>query len=117
MEISNEDGESLGIFKPEQSFYPAFSLRPARAAIRSTPLEDVYIIPNDFFPDGSVGFRISGEPSCHVDVGSRTCDGPRHPHSSVAGKARKPGPGACSDAVHKPGIRVGIRVRKTVSWS
>ena len=58
VEIFEEDGESLGFFRPEQSFYPAFSLRPARAAIRSTPLEDVYIIPNDFFPDGTVGFRI-----------------------------------------------------------
>ena len=62
VEIFDEDGESLGIFKPEQSFYPAFSLRPARAAIRSTPLEDVYIIPNDFFPDGTVGFRILVNP-------------------------------------------------------
>ena len=62
VEILNEGGESLGLFRPEQSFYPAFNLRPARAAIHSTPLEDVYVIPNDFFPDGTVGFRILVNP-------------------------------------------------------
>lgn len=62
VEFFNEDGESLGLFRPEQSFYPAFNLRPARAAIHSTPLEDVYVIPNDFFPDGTVGFRILVNP-------------------------------------------------------
>ena len=62
VEIFDQDGESLGIFRPEQSFYPTFSLRPARAAIRSTPLEDIYVIPNDFFPDGTVGFRILVNP-------------------------------------------------------
>ena len=62
VEIVDEDGRSLGTFRPEQSFYPAFNLRPARAAIHSTPLEDVYIIPNDFFPDGTVGFRVLVNP-------------------------------------------------------
>ena len=62
VEIFNEDGDTLGIFRPEQSFYPSFNLRPARAAIHSTPLEDVYVIPNDFFPDGTVGFRILVNP-------------------------------------------------------
>ena len=62
VEFLNEDGESLGFFHPEQSFYPSFNLRPARAAIHSTPLEDVYVIPNDFFPDGTVGFRILVNP-------------------------------------------------------
>ncbi len=62
VEFFDEDGKSLGLFRPEQSFYPAFNLRPARAAIHSTPLEDVYVIPNDFFPDGTVGFRILVNP-------------------------------------------------------
>ena len=56
------DGEVLGTYQPRQVFYPQFSLRPARAAIRSTPAEDLYIIPNDFFDDGTVGFRILVNP-------------------------------------------------------
>ena len=56
--VVERDGKSLGTYSPWQDFYPSFSLRPARAAIRSTPIEDLYIIPNDFFQDGSVGFRI-----------------------------------------------------------
>ena len=56
------DGKILGIYEPTQDFYPRFSIAPARAAIRSTPVEDLYIIPSDFFTDGSVRFRILVNP-------------------------------------------------------
>ncbi|MEE9199266.1 MAG: cytochrome c-type biogenesis CcmF C-terminal domain-containing protein [Dehalococcoidia bacterium] len=56
------DGRVLGTYEPRQAFYPRFSIAPAQAAIRSTPIEDLYIIPNDFFDDGTVGFRILVNP-------------------------------------------------------
>lgn len=57
-----KNGKVLGIYEPTQDFYPRFSIAPARAAIRSTPMEDLYIIPSDFFTDGSVRFRILVNP-------------------------------------------------------
>ena len=56
------DGRVLGTYDAKQAFYPRFSIAPSRAAIRSTPIEDLYIIPNDFFEDGTVGFRIMVNP-------------------------------------------------------
>lgn len=53
---------NIGTFETVQSFYPRFSIAPARAGIHSTPIEDLYIIPNEFFEDGSVGFRIMVNP-------------------------------------------------------
>ena len=33
-----------------------------RAAIRSTPVADLYVVPSENLPDGSVGFRILVNP-------------------------------------------------------
>ena len=51
-------GNNIGTLEAVQSFYPRFSIAPARAGIRSTPIEDLYVIPNEFFEDGSAGFRV-----------------------------------------------------------
>jgi cytochrome c-type biogenesis protein CcmF len=53
-----KDGNSLGTMKATYNFYPSFRMASTRAALRSTPIEDLYIIPQEFFEDGSVAFRI-----------------------------------------------------------
>ena len=55
-------GESLGTIEPKRSFYPSFNMAATRAAIRSTPVEDLYVVPSENMPDGSVGFRILVNP-------------------------------------------------------
>ena len=47
---------------PRRSFYPSFNMASTRAAIRSTPVEDLYVVPSENLPDGSVGFRILVNP-------------------------------------------------------
>ena len=41
-----------------REFYPSFNMAATRAAIRSTPVEDFYVVPSENMPDGSVGIRI-----------------------------------------------------------
>ena len=48
----------LGIMEAQNHFYPSFRMSSTRSAIRSTPVEDLYIIPQEFFDDGRVAFRI-----------------------------------------------------------
>ena len=55
-------GKLLGTIEPKRSFYPSFNMAATRAAIRSTPVEDLYIVPSENLPDGSVGFRILVNP-------------------------------------------------------
>jgi cytochrome c-type biogenesis protein CcmF len=52
------DGNLLEIIKPNRSFYPSFNMASTRAAIRSTPVEDLFIVPSENLDNGSVGFRI-----------------------------------------------------------
>ena len=52
----------LGTMTPRRSFYPDFSMASTRAAIRSTPVEDFYVIPSEVLDDGSVGFRMFVNP-------------------------------------------------------
>ncbi len=52
----------IGTLTPQRSFYPDFSMASTRAAIRSTPVEDLYIIPSEIREDGSVGFRVFVNP-------------------------------------------------------
>ena len=52
------DGSLLEIIKPNRSFYPSFNMASTRAAIRSTPVEDLFIVPSENLDNGSVGFRI-----------------------------------------------------------
>ena len=57
-----KDGSSLAEMRPKRSFYPGFNMASTRAAIRSTPIEDFYVVPSENMPDGSVGFRIMINP-------------------------------------------------------
>ncbi|NQW24342.1 MAG: heme lyase CcmF/NrfE family subunit [SAR202 cluster bacterium] len=56
------DGELLETIRTNRAFYPNFNMAATRAAIRSTPVEDLYIVPSENLPDGSVGFRILVNP-------------------------------------------------------
>ena len=48
--------------KAVYDYYPAFRMASTKSGLRSTPIEDLYIIPSEFFDDGSVGFRININP-------------------------------------------------------
>ena len=52
------DGVLKYRLEPDRAFYPAFNMASTRAAIRSTPVEDLYIVPSENLEDGSVGLRI-----------------------------------------------------------
>ena len=56
------DGELLDVINPNRAFYPSFNMASTRAAIRSTPVEDFYVVPSENLPDGDVGFRILVNP-------------------------------------------------------
>ena len=56
------DGELLEVMTARRSFYPAFNMASTLAAIRSTPVEDFYVVPSENRPDGAVGFRILVNP-------------------------------------------------------
>ncbi len=55
--ISRGDN-SLGTFYPWRAFYPDFRMSATRAAIRSTPIEDLYIIPSESTEGGGAVFRV-----------------------------------------------------------
>ena len=48
----------LGVMRPVRTFYPSFNMAAARGAIRSTPVEDFYIVPSEFQEDGRAVFRV-----------------------------------------------------------
>jgi cytochrome c-type biogenesis protein CcmF len=48
----------LGVMRPVRTFYPGFRMAAARGAIRSTPVEDFYIVPSEFQEDGRAVFRV-----------------------------------------------------------
>ena len=48
----------LGIMRPFRSFYPEFRIAATRGAIRSTPIEDFYIVPSQTSEDGQGVFRV-----------------------------------------------------------
>ena len=54
----DRNGEYLTTMTARRSFYPSFNMASTLAGIRSTPVEDLYIVPSENLPDGSVGFRI-----------------------------------------------------------
>ncbi len=56
------DGKLRYILKPQRAFYPSFNMAATRAAIRSTPVEDLFVVPSENLPDGSVGFRVLVNP-------------------------------------------------------
>ena len=52
----------FGTYYPRRDFYPSFSMASTQAAIRSTPIEDLYIIPGEFLEDGRAVFRVLVNP-------------------------------------------------------
>ena len=56
------DGDLLETVRAKRDFYPSFNMAATTAAIRSTPVEDLYIVPSENLPDGRVGFRILVNP-------------------------------------------------------
>ena len=48
--------------RPKRAFYPNFNMAATSAAIRSTPVEDLYVVPSENLADGKVGFRILVNP-------------------------------------------------------
>ena len=56
------DGELLEVMQARRTFHPSFNMASTLAAIRSTPVEDFYVVPSENLPDGSVGFRILVNP-------------------------------------------------------
>jgi cytochrome c-type biogenesis protein CcmF len=56
------DGALLDTIRTKRAFYPSFNMAATTAAIRSTPVEDLYVVPSENLPDGSVGFRILVNP-------------------------------------------------------
>ena len=49
---------SLGVMTPRRAYYPSFNIGATRAAIRSTPVEDFYIVPSQFDETGRGVFRV-----------------------------------------------------------
>ena len=61
--FSVHDGSNnLGIMNAKRAYYPAFNLAATRAGIRSTVLEDFYIVPSEFSNDGGAVFRVHINP-------------------------------------------------------
>ena len=48
--------------EPGRHFYPSFNMASTRAAIHSTPVEDLYLVTSENMADGSVGVRILVNP-------------------------------------------------------
>ena len=55
-------GEFLDVMHPRRTFHPEFNMASTLAAIRSTPVEDFYVVPSENREDGAVGFRILVNP-------------------------------------------------------
>ena len=55
-------GNFMGTLTGKRTFYPSFRMSSTRAAIRSTPVEDLYVIPSEILDDGSAGFRVYVNP-------------------------------------------------------
>ena len=52
----------LGSMSTHRSFYPEHRIFANQAAIRSTPIEDFYIVPSEFQDDGTAVFRVYVNP-------------------------------------------------------
>ena len=57
-----KDGKFLRTLSPRRAFYPEAGMTSTRAAIHSTPVEDLYIISGVALDDGSIGFRVFVNP-------------------------------------------------------
>jgi cytochrome c-type biogenesis protein CcmF len=56
------DERRIGTLRPWYAFYPDFRQASVRAGIRSTPVEDLYIVPSEFLEDGRLVVRVSINP-------------------------------------------------------
>ena len=56
------EGTDLGILKANRTYYPDFRIASTRGAIRSTPMEDLYIVPSQFHENGRGVFRVMVNP-------------------------------------------------------
>ena len=52
------NNKHIGTMQAKRSFYPESRMSSTRAAIRSTPIEDFYIVPSEFDTSGRTVFRI-----------------------------------------------------------
>ena len=59
---ASKNGRIVGYLTAQNHFYPSFRISSTRSAIRSTPIDDLYIIPQEFFEDNRVAFRIMVNP-------------------------------------------------------
>ena len=60
--IEATKGDKTWTLSARRAFYPEFRMASTRAAIRSTPVEDLYVISSEVMDDGSVGFRVYVNP-------------------------------------------------------
>ena len=56
------DGKLLDTLFPKRTFYPSFNMAATQADIRSTPIDDLYLVPSENLANGDVGFRILVNP-------------------------------------------------------
>ena len=56
------NGRLLETMQPRRTFHPDHNMASTRAAIRSTPVEDFYVVPSENIGAGAVGFRILVNP-------------------------------------------------------
>lgn len=54
--------ELIGTLQPWHGFYPNFNMASVRSGIRTTPIEDLYVIPRDFLADGRISVAVSINP-------------------------------------------------------
>ena len=52
----------IGVMRAFRAVYPDFNIASTRGAIRSTPVEDFYIVPSEFGEDGQAVFRVMVNP-------------------------------------------------------
>jgi len=53
---------NLGSMVAKRTYYPSHNIAATRAAIRSNPIEDFYIVPSEFGDDGKAVFRVYVNP-------------------------------------------------------
>ncbi len=59
----SRNGQPITTLEAERTFYPEFNISATRAGIRSTPVEDLYVVPSEAREgDPSIGFRIFVNP-------------------------------------------------------
>lgn len=58
----SQGGRRIGLMEAQRSFYVNHGVAATRAAIRSTPFEDFYIVPSEFTESGAAVFRVYVNP-------------------------------------------------------